>query len=161
LLDVVANSAIGHTIQVKVNRDGKQQTIPIVIGDRQEVIGERASNNAPDNNSDQSESSQSKLGVHVQGLTSDMVRQLRLSSSDGVYVSSVDQDSPAEEAGIMRGTIITRVIAGNERFDVRNVDDFKRAEKVLKSGQDIALMVLQRNPNTNEWRSGFVAVSIP
>jgi len=161
LLDVVANSAIGHTIQVKVNRDGKQQTIPIVIGDRQEVIGERASNNAPDNNNDQSESSQSKLGVHVQGLTSDMVRQLRLSSADGVYVSSVDQDSPAEEAGIMRGTIITRVIAGNERFDVRNVDDFKRAEKLLKSGQDIALMVLQRNPNTNEWRSGFVAVSIP
>jgi serine protease Do len=160
LLDVVANSSIGRTIHVKINRDGKEQTIPIVIGDRQEVIGERASNNAPDNN-DQGESSQSKLGVHVQAITSDMVRQLRLSSSDGVYVATVDQDSPAEEAGIMRGTIITRVIAGNERFDVRNVEDFKRAERVMKSGQDIALMVLQRNPNTNEWRSGFVAVSIP
>ena len=160
LLDVVANSPIGRTIRVKINRDGKEQTIPIVIGDRQEVIGERASNNAPDNN-DQSEASQSKLGVHVQAISSDMVRQLRLSSSDGAYVASVDQDSPAEEAGIMRGTIITRVIAGNERFDVRNVEDFKRAERVMKSGQDIALMVLQRNPNTNEWRSGFVAVSIP
>ena len=90
-----------------------------------------------------------------------MVRQLPLSSSDGVYVASVDQDTPAEEAGIMRGTVITRVIAGNERFDIRNVDDFKRAEKVMKSGQDIALMVLQRNATTNEWRSGFVAVSIP
>jgi serine protease Do len=160
LLDVVANSPIGRTIRVKINRDGKEQTIPIVIGDRQEVIGERASNNAPDNN-DQGEASQSKLGVHVQAITSDMVRQLRLNSSDGAYVASVDQDSPAEEAGIMRGTIITRVIAGNERFDVRNVEDFKRAERVMKSGQDIALMVLQRNPNTNEWRSGFVAVSIP
>ena len=161
LLDVVANSQIGHTIRVKINRDGKEQTIPIVIGDRQEVIGERAGNNAPDNNNDQGDAQQSKLGVHVQAITSDMVRQLRLSSSDGVYVASVDQDSPAEEAGIMRGTIITRVIAGNERFDVRNVDDFKRAERVMKSGQDIALMVLQRNANTNEWRSGFVAVTIP
>src|SRR5215470_3980603 len=35
LLDVVANSQIGRTIHVKVNRDGKEQSIPIVIGDRQ------------------------------------------------------------------------------------------------------------------------------
>src|SRR5881296_3190342 len=129
LLDVVANSPIGRTIRVKVNRDGKEQTIPIVIGDRQEVIGERTSNNSPDSN-DQSEGSQSKLGIRVQGITSDMVRQLRLNSSDGAYVSSVDQDSAAEDAGIMRGMIITRVIAGNERFEIRNVDDFKRAERV-------------------------------
>jgi len=162
LLDIVANSPIGRTIRVKVNRDGKEQTIPIVIGDRQEVIGERASNSGPENdNNDQGDTSQSKLGIRVQPLTSDMVRQLRLNSSDGVYVASVDQDSPAEEAGIMRGTIITRVIAGNERFDVRNVEDFRRAEKAMKGGQDVALMVLQRNPNTNEWRSGFVAVTIP
>src|SRR5881296_3998123 len=72
LLDVVANSPIGRTIRVKVNRDGKEQTIPIVIGDRQEVIGERTSNNSPDSN-DQSEGSQSKLGIRVQGITSDMV----------------------------------------------------------------------------------------
>ena len=90
-----------------------------------------------------------------------MVRQLRLNSSDGVYVASVDQDSAAEDAGIMRGMIITRVIAGSERFDIRNVEDFKRAERAMKSGQDIALMVLQRNPNSNEWRSSFVAVTIP
>ena len=160
LLDVVANSAIGRTIHVKINRDGKEQTIPIVIGDRQEVIGERASNTSPDNN-DQSDNSQSKLGVHVQPITSDMARQLRLSSSEGVYVASVDQDSPAEDAGVMRGTIITRVIAGNERFEIRNPEDFRRAEKVMKSGQDVALMVLQRNANTNEWRSSFVAVAIP
>src|SRR5437016_3662340 len=94
LLDVVANSKIGQTIHVKINRDGKEQTIPIVIGDRQEVIGERASNTSPDNN-DQGDNSQSKLGVRVQPITSDMARQLRLSSSEGVYVASVDQDSPA------------------------------------------------------------------
>jgi len=160
LLDVVANSPIGRTIHVKVNRDGKEQTIPIVIGDRQEVIGERASNSSPDNN-DQGDSSQSKLGVRVQPITSDMVRQLRLSSPEGVYVASVDQDGAAEEAGIMRGMIITRVIAGNERIEIRNVEDFRRAERLMKSGQDVALMVLQRNANSNEWRSSFVAVTIP
>ena len=145
---------------MKVNRDGKEQTVPIVIGDRQEVIGERASNSAPENN-DQGDSSQSKLGVRVQPITSDMVRQLRLNSADGVYVASVDQDSAAEDAGLMRGMIITRVIAGNERVEIRNVEDFRRAERLMKSGTDVALMVLARNGNTNEWRSSFLAITIP
>src|SRR5256712_4517419 len=160
LLDVVANSQIGRTIHVKVNRDGKEQTILIVLGDRQEVIGERASNNNPDNN-DQGDGSQSTLGIRVQAITSDMVRQLRLNSSDGAYVSSVDQDSAAEEAGIMRRMIITRLIARSDPFEGRTVDDFKRAARATRSGQDVGLMVLQRNANTNEWRSSFVAVTIP
>ena len=89
------------------------------------------------------------------------VRQLRLNSADGVYVSSVEPDSVAEDAGIQRGTIITRVIAGNQRIEIRNVDDFRRAEGNLKSGMDVAFMVLQRDPNSNSYRSGFLAVTIP
>ena len=44
-----------------------------------------------------------KLGIRVQAITADMVRQLRLSSSDGVMITAVDQDSLAEDAGLMRG----------------------------------------------------------
>ena len=77
-----------------------------------------------------------------------------------MYVSSVEPDSVAEDAGIQRGTIITRVIAGSERFEIRGVEDFRRAERVLKSGMDVAFMVLQRGAN-NDYRSGFVAVTIP
>jgi hypothetical protein len=73
----------------------------------------------------------------------------------------VETDSVAADAGIQRGTIIMRIIAGNERFDIRGVEDFRRAERVLKSGMDVAFMVMQRNPATNEYRSGFVAVTIP
>jgi S1-C subfamily serine protease len=88
-----------------------------------------------------------------------MVRQLRLPSSDGVYVSAVDPDSPADEAGITRGTIITRVIAGNQRFEIRNTEDFNRIEKNMRSGQEIALMVLQQRGG--QYRSGFVPLTIP
>ena len=163
LLDVVANTPIGRTIRVKLNRDGKEQTIPIVIGDRTEVTAELEGSRGRggNNNDDQGDTTQAKLGIRVQAITPDMVRQLRLNSADGVYVASVDQDSVAEDAGIQRGTIITRIIAQNERFEIRNVEDFRRAERVLKSGMDVAFMVLQRNPNTNEYRSGFVAITIP
>jgi S1-C subfamily serine protease len=138
-------------------------TFPVTIVDRQEILSESARNGrgGSENGNDQGEASQAKLGIRVQAITSDMVRQLRLNSPDGVYVSSVEPDSVAEEAGIQRGTIITRVIAGNQRIEIRNVEEFRRAESILKSGMDVAFMVLQRDPNSNTYRSGFLAVTIP
>jgi serine protease Do len=163
LLMVVADSPVGKTIRVKVNRDGKEMTLPVTIVDRQEILTESARNGrgGSENGNEQGEASQAKLGIRVQAITSDMVRQLRLNSPDGVYVSSVEPDSVAEDAGIQRGTIITRVIAGNQRIEIRNVEDFRRAESTLKSGMDVAFMVLQRDPNNNTYRSGFLAVTIP
>jgi serine protease Do len=166
LLDVVANSPIGKTLRVKINRDGKEMTLPVTVVDRNEIDTERASNSGGgggrDNGNDQGgEAAATKLGIRIQAITPDMARQLRLTSPDGVYVASVDQNSVAEDAGIQRGTIITRVIAGTDRFDIRNVEDFRRAERVLKSGMDVGFRVLSRNPNTNEYRSNLVVVTIP
>jgi len=163
LLMVVADSPVGKTIRVKVNRDGKEMTFPVTIVDRQEILTESARNGGrgSENGNEPGEASQAKLGIRVQAITPDMVRQLRLNSPDGVYVSSVEPDSVAEDAGIQRGTIITRVIAGNQRIEIRNVEDFRRAESTLKSGMDVAFMVMQRDPNSNTYRSGFLAVTIP
>ena len=161
LLDSIASTPVGKTIRIKINREGREMTIPVTVADRSAVLqangGERE--NSPDRN-DQGEASPARLGIRIQDITPDMVRQLRLPSQDGVYVSAVDPDSPADEAGITRGTIITRVIAGtNQRFDVRNVDEFRRIEKNLKSGQEIALGVLQQRGG--QYRSGFVPLTIP
>ena len=163
LLNVVADMAVGKTIRVKVNRDGKEMTFPISIVDRQAILTDAASNGrgggAPDNG-DQGQASQAKLGIRVQAITQDLVRQLRLNSPDGVYVSSVEQNSVAEDAGITRGTIITRMMVNGQRYEIRNLDDFTRAERVLKSGNEVAFMVLQQDPSRT-YRSGFLAVTIP
>jgi len=162
LLDVVANTPVGKSVNVRVNRDGKEQTIPVVIGDRQVVIGERAANRAPDGNGDPGgDTSQTRLGIRVQEITPDMVRQLRLSNSDGVMITAVDEDSLGEEAGLQRGMIITRIIAGNQRVDIQGVDDFRRAERLFRSGTDVAFMVLRRDPNSTQYSSGFYGVTIP
>jgi serine protease Do len=162
LLDVVANAQVGKAVNVRINRDGKEQTVPVVIGDRQVVIGERAANREPDNNNDQGGgTSQTKLGIRVQNITPDMVRQLHLNTSEGVMITAVDQDSLGEEAGLARGMIITRVIAGSQRVEIKNVDDFNRAERLFKSGTDVAFMVLRRDPNSNQFSSGFYGVTIP
>jgi len=164
LLNVVADAPIGKSIRVKVNRDGKEMTLPITIVDRQQILAESASNSGggggSDNSGDQGTASQAKLGIRVQAITSDMARQLHLSSPDGVYVSSVEADSVAEDAGIMKGTIITQIRSGSQRFEIRNLDDFSRAEKALKSGDTVAFGVLQHDPG-GAYRSGFLVVTIP
>jgi serine protease Do len=160
LLETIANTPVGKTIRIKINREGRDMTIPVTVADRSEVLqangGERE--NGPDRN-DQGEATPARLGIRIQDITADMVRQLRLPSQEGVYVSAVDQDSAADEAGITRGTIITRVIAGNQRFDIKNVEDFRRIEKNLKSGQEIAFTVLQQRGG--QYRTGFVPLTIP
>ena len=162
LLDVVANAQVGKSVNVRINRDAKEQTIPVVIGDRQVVIGERAANREPGDNNDQGGgTSQTKLGIRVQNITPDMVRQLHLNTSEGVMITAVDQDSLGEEAGLMRGQIITRIIAGSQRVEIKSVDDFNRAERLFKSGTDVAFMVLRRDPNSNQFSSGFYGVTIP
>ena len=135
-------------------------TLPVTIADRAEVL--QANGTGRENGgerNDQGETTPARLGIRIQDITSDMVRQLRLPSQDGVYVSAVDPDSAADDAGITRGTIITRIVAGNQRYDIKNVDDFRRIEKNLKAGQEVAFMVLQQRGG--QYRSGFVPLTIP
>jgi serine protease Do len=161
LLDVIANAPVGSTVRIKINRDGKEMTIPVTIADRSEVLqaGGATGSTTPERD-DQGQSAQGRLGIRVQDITADVARRLRLPSPDGVYISAVEPDSAADDAGLARGTIITRIIAGNQRYDIHNVDDFNRVEKLLKPGQDVAFMVMQQTQGGN-YRSGFVPLTIP
>jgi Do/DeqQ family serine protease len=49
------------------------------------------------------------LGVTVQGITSDLAASLGLSQVKGALVSAVNEDSPAEHAGVKRGDVITEL----------------------------------------------------
>jgi len=61
LLMVVADSPVGKTIRVKVNRDGKEMTLPITIVDRQEILTESARNGrGSENGNEQGEASHAK-----------------------------------------------------------------------------------------------------
>ena len=75
LLDYKMPIMDGKQFLSMMRRVPRLQTIPVVIGDRQVVIGERAANREPDNNNDQGGgTSQTKLGIRVQAITPDMVR---------------------------------------------------------------------------------------
>jgi serine protease Do len=163
LLDVIANTPVGKTVRVKINRDGREMTLPVTIVDREEILQAGGGTGALPERNDQNERAQARLGIRVQAITADVARQLRLPADvqEGVVISSVEPGSAAEEVGLQRGTIITRVIAGSQRFDIRTVEDYRRAESALRSGSDAALQVLQRNPTNNQYQTGFVPIMVP
>ncbi|MEJ2055552.1 MAG: PDZ domain-containing protein, partial [Calditrichaceae bacterium] len=83
------------------------------------------------------------IGLYVANLSRFLARQLDYPSIEGVYVVRIDKKSPAEDAGIKLGDIITRI---NGR-DIKNDRD---AEEVilstdLKVGDELSLQV---------WRAG-------
>jgi Do/DeqQ family serine protease len=61
-----------------------------------------------------------KLGVRVQRITADMAASLGLSSSQGALISEVDAGSPAANAGLKQGDVIThyngKAVADNNQL---------------------------------------------
>jgi serine protease Do len=165
LLDAIANTPVGKTVRVKLLRDGREMTIPVAIVDREEIL--QVSDGGPGNlpeRGDTGERASARIGIRVQAITPETIRQLRLPAEvqEGVLVSSVEQGSEAEEAGLERGaTVITGIIAGNQRFDIRSVEDYRRAEMALKSGSEVAFRVMLRNPNGSQWRPALIPIRIP
>ena len=49
------------------------------------------------------------LGVAIQDITPDLARSFGLESLDGVIISNIIRNGPADEAGLMRGDVITHV----------------------------------------------------
>ena len=76
-------------------------------------------------------------------------------------IASVESDSDAAEAGLARGMVISRIVAGRRNFEIDGIDDFRRAEQTLESGMTIAFMVQIRNPQTGEFVTQFLPMTIP
>ncbi len=160
LLDVVANQPIGKTVQIRINRDGREMTIPVVIEDRNNILGEETGNRDLNRN-DPAQGAEASLGLRVAPVTSDMARRFGLDNSDGVYITSVERGSTAADAGLAEGVIILRLTSGGKSADIRNMEDFRRAEKMIKPGMDIALTVLYPDPRTNQYKTRIVPIQVP
>ena len=79
------------------------------------------------------------VGVRVQGITRRAARMLNLRSLDGVLINYVDEGSPAEEAGIEVGDVITAV---NDEVVV-DIEEARRALFGVQVGDTLDLEVLR------------------
>jgi len=94
-----------------------------------------------------------RLGVVMQDLTPDLAKTLAATVRTGVVLSSVVPDSPAAQAGLKVGDIVTAI---NGR-PVRGSAELRAQLGVIPAGESVDLRV-QRGPESQQMRLQIAAV---
>jgi serine protease Do/serine protease DegQ len=79
------------------------------------------------------------IGLAVQGMNAQLAEAFGVERADGVVVLDVEPDSPASEAGIQDGDIITRV----DGKDIRKVSDYHSRTAVIFVGDEVEMALLR------------------
>ncbi|MEE9557809.1 MAG: PDZ domain-containing protein, partial [Candidatus Adiutricales bacterium] len=137
---LVAQAPVGSVAEVKIIRKGKEKTISVKLGERDEE--QIAAVFEP--------SKEEKLGIRVQELTPELAQRLRIDPKSGVIIAEVDQDGPAAEAGLRPGDIILEI-------DQKQVTDLEVYQDAISEAQkdNVILFLVKRGQATQ-----FYAVKI-
>lgn len=130
LRNMVAQTPVGRTIDVKVIRDGRTEILKVVIG---ELPAEMAKGET-------GESGTGGIfqGVTVQNLTSEFRERLDIPEKiRGIVVTGVADGSPAEEYGIRAGDVIMQI----NRKDLNTIKDFNKVADDIKKGDSVLVLV--------------------
>ena len=158
LLQIVAMQGVGETVPITVYRSGDELTLNVMIADREVLFGNQTAVVQPPTGSGDVET---ELGIRVQDITPQARSLPGGQNLRGVMIESVEAGSEADDAGLARGMIISRIVAGRQNIEIASVADFASAVRGLESGTTIAFMVLIRNPQTNEFVNQFLPMTVP
>src|SRR5262249_53716922 len=110
LQNIVAGLPVNQAVDVAVVRDGQAMNIPVTIEEQPQEFGTtrvpapRAPQRSPES------TKLDKIGVAIADLTPEMADELGYRNGPkGAVVTEVDSGSVAWQAGIRRGTMITKV----------------------------------------------------
>ena len=130
---IVATMAPETEVTVEVIRDGKRQSLPVILGTMKEDTPSAVAKLEPSD-------VESTLGLRVQPLTPDIAQQLRIEDTNGVVISAIAQDSPAAEAGLRRGDVIREV----NQTPITNMDDYEAVTANLDPKAFVLLRIERR-----------------
>lgn len=150
LIKDVGKTDVGKAVRVIVQRDGKTQTIKVVLARREDaerslIVPVVATPELP--------KEEKSLGIKMTTLTDEIRKQLRLSDdTKGVAVVTVDEDTDAYEKGLRIGDLIEDV----GQTAVETPEDVVKAVKAAEdAGRKSVLFLVRRNGNPR-----FVALSL-
>ena len=123
---IVAKLRVGSKVNVKIFRNGKEITLPIVIAERKDP-------------KEQSSQAAEQFGMKVQEVTPQIAKVLGLQEKTGVIITDVKAGGPAEDAGLKPRDIILKV------NDIE-ISGLKEYQDALTSGEkgDALLMLIRR-----------------
>lgn len=143
---LVGLSKPGSKATLEILRDGKRQSVPVVVGEAPR--DENATVGSPELAARRGGAS--ALGLSVRDLDSAARSQMGLKAGEGVEINQIS-GQVAASAGLRQGDIILRV--GQQR--VGSAAAFKTAVQGVKPGDTVLLLVRRGDQNT------FVGLTVP
>ncbi len=126
---VISQKKPGTKVNVEVNRDGKQMTLPVTLeafNDKGQI--ETASN----------EPGKPRWGIGLSDLNPDARDQMQIPENvSGAVIAQVQPGSSADDAGLRQGDVIQQV----NRKDVKSASDVKQALANVPKGEDALVLV--------------------
>jgi len=121
LQGVVERTEIGGKAPIVVVRDGKRVNLTVTLGEQPENYG--LARNESRGFSKPESSTFDKLGLQMETLSPEVAEQLGVKDTSGVVITDVRTGSPADQAGLESGMVITQA----NHQPVKNLDDFRKA----------------------------------
>ncbi len=132
----VASTTPGKKVAVGIIRDGHEKTLTL-------HVGTKAEEETAEQPSEKGTSPDKRLGLSVKPITPDLAKQLGITDTEGVVISSVAPDSPAAMAGLRRGDVIKEV----DRKTVKTTKDYSKYISEAGSNEAVLLRIV-RGQNT-------------
>jgi serine protease Do len=133
---IVAGTEPGKQVPVVVHRDGKDVTLQVKVGKMPAERPERAEAPEP--------AEQGKWGLALRELDAQTAQRLGIGPKEGVLVAGVQDDSPAQTAGVRTGDVILEV-------NKRKVTSVKEAQEAVQTHQtqgDPLVLLLRRGESS-------------
>jgi serine protease Do len=124
---IVGSTQVGESVDVGVLRDGERLTLKVTVG---ELPDDAMASAVP-----VEETKSSALGLTVEDLDDEV--RTTLDIDHGVWVSQVEDGTPADQAGIRQGDVIM-MLGGKQ---VNDVADFNTLIEELPTGKSVPLLV--------------------
>lgn len=149
LRNIVARTKVGDRVQIKILREGKEETLTLELGERptDEVLARGGPGSVPESIAPPENV---LAGITVEPLTAEKKKELNLPEGvKGVLVSGVEPGSEAEAAGLQPGDVVQEV----SREVIQSLRDYERVASNIKKEELVVLLLNRRGNNL------FVAVN--
>jgi len=154
LVSDIASRKPGTKVTLGFVRNGKKQEASVTVADRAKLFAARLGED--EENGEEETPKESKLGLTVGAVTSEMADRLEIPAGKGVIVKDIKPSSFADDVGLTRGDVILEI----NKQPVNSEDDFNRISSSLKSGQDVVFLVRQRGAGRQDGTI-FLAGTLP
>ncbi len=154
LVSDIASRKPGTKVVLGLVRNGKKQEATVTVADRAKLFAARLGDD--EENAEEESPKESKLGLTVGAVTSEMADRLDIPAGKGVIVRDIKPSSFADDVGLTRGDVILEI----NKQQVNSEEDFGRISASLKSGQDVVFLVRQRGAG-RQGGTIFLAGTLP